>query len=73
MYTYMGVAPPPKGLAVSLQRMEQMDAEGRIYIPKDKTKRIRRTRYLDELQGETVDGLRDDIPPINSQAQERLG
>src|ERR1035437_5208267 len=53
--------------------MEQMEAEGRLYLPKDKTKRIRRKRYLDELEGETADSLWDDIPPINSQAQERLG
>lgn len=34
---------------------------------------MQRKRYLDELEGETVDTLWDDIPPINSQAQERLG
>jgi site-specific DNA-methyltransferase (adenine-specific) len=53
--------------------MEQMEEEGRLYLPADKTKRIQRKRYLDELAGETVDSLWDDIPPINSQAQERLG
>src|SRR5258707_7649009 len=50
-----------------------MEAEGRLYLPGDKTKRIQRKRFLDELEGETVDSLWDDIPPINSQAQERLG
>jgi site-specific DNA-methyltransferase (adenine-specific) len=34
---------------------------------------LQRKRFLDELEGETVDTLWDDIPPINSQAQERLG
>jgi SAM-dependent methyltransferase len=53
--------------------MEQMEAEGRLYFPQDKKKRIQRKRFLDELAGETVDSLWDDIPPINSQAQERLG
>jgi site-specific DNA-methyltransferase (adenine-specific) len=53
--------------------MEEMDREGRLYLPIDKTKRIQRKRFLDELQGETVDNLWDDISPINSQAQERLG
>jgi site-specific DNA-methyltransferase (adenine-specific) len=53
--------------------MEQMDNEGRLYIPEDPKKRIRRKRYLDELIGETVDSLWDDISPINSQAHERLG
>jgi site-specific DNA-methyltransferase (adenine-specific) len=53
--------------------MERMDAEGRIYFPEDKTKRLQRKRFFDELEGETVDSLWDDIPPLNSQAQERLG
>jgi len=73
VYEYKGHQPPPNGWAVSRERMEQMDAEGRLYVPTDVTKRIRRKRYLDELLGETVDSLWDDIPPINSQAQERLG
>jgi adenine specific DNA methylase Mod len=72
-YEYKGYKPPEKGWAVSRERMEQMEAEGRVYFPKDKTHRLQRKRYLDELEGETVDTLWDDIPPINSQAQERLG
>jgi len=72
-YEYKGYKPPEKGWAVSRERMEQMDREGRIYFPADKSLRLRRKRYLDELLGETVDTLWDDIPPINSQAQERLG
>ena len=73
VYEYKGYSAPPKGWAVSLERMKEMDAQGRLYFPADKTKRIRRKRYLDELEGETVDSLWADIPPINSQAQERLG
>jgi site-specific DNA-methyltransferase (adenine-specific) len=73
IYEYKGYPPPEKGWAVSRQRMEEMEAEGRLYLPDDKTKRIQRKRFLDELAGETVDSLWDDIPPINSQAQERLG
>ena len=72
IYEYKGYSPPAKGWAVSRERMEEMDAEGRLYLPEDKSKRIQRKRYLDELQGETVDSLWDDIPPINSQAAERL-
>jgi len=72
-YEYKGYQPPANGWAVSLERMKQMDHEGRIWFPPDKTKRLQRKRYLDELEGETVDTLWDDIPPINSQAAERLG
>jgi len=73
VYEYKGYSPPPKGWAVSRERMEEMEAEGRLYFPPDKSRRIQRKRYLDELKGETVDSLWDDIPPINSQAAERLG
>ena len=73
IYEYRGYAPPVNGWAVSRTRMEEMEREGRLYFPSDKTRRIRRKRYLDELEGETVDTLWDDIPPINSQAKERLG
>jgi site-specific DNA-methyltransferase (adenine-specific) len=73
VYEYKGHMPPPNGWAVSRARMEQMDKEGRLYIPDNPKRRIQRKRYLDELEGETVDSLWDDIPPINSQARERLG
>jgi site-specific DNA-methyltransferase (adenine-specific) len=72
-YKYKGYEPPEKGWAVSLETMKKMDAEGRVYFPDNKSKRLQRRRFLDELEGETVDTLWDDIPPINSQAQERLG
>jgi site-specific DNA-methyltransferase (adenine-specific) len=73
VYEYKGHLPPRNGWAVSRKRMEEMDADGRLYIPDDPTRRIQRKRYLDELEGETVDSLWDDIPPVNSQARERLG
>jgi site-specific DNA-methyltransferase (adenine-specific) len=72
-YAYKGYAPPAKGWAVSLETMQRMDADGRLYFPEDKAQRIQRKRYLDELAGETVDSLWDDISAINSQATERLG
>ena len=72
-YEYKGHWPPQNGWAVSPARMKEMDLEGRLHIPDDPTKRIQRKRFLDELEGETVDSLWDDISPINSQAQERLG
>ena len=72
-YEYKGYTPPANGWAVSRERMKEMDAEGRVHFPKKKIQRLQRKRYLDELEGETVDTLWDDIPPLNSQAQERLG
>src|SRR5256885_3990216 len=73
MYEYKGYKPPANGWAISREKMEQWDKEGRLYFPKDKTKRIRRKRFLDEVKGKPVQTIWDDIAEINSQAQERLG
>jgi len=52
--------------------MEQMDQEGRLHFPEDKSKRLMRKQYLDEWKGKPVQGLWDDIFPVNSQAKEKL-
>nr|WP_157836131.1 DNA methyltransferase [Mycobacteroides abscessus] len=65
IYEYKGYPPPAKGWAVSRDRMQEMEQEGRLYFPAKKSQRIQRKRFLDELEGETVDSLWDDIPPIN--------
>jgi site-specific DNA-methyltransferase (adenine-specific) len=54
-----------------LETMERLDREGRLHF----TKRggIRLKRYLDDTPGVALQSLWDDIPPINSQAHERLG
>ncbi len=71
MYEYNGVKPPKNGWAISREKMEQWDGEGRLYFTK--AGGIRRKSYADELGGKPVQNLWLDIPPINSQAQERLG
>jgi site-specific DNA-methyltransferase (adenine-specific) len=53
--------------------MEQYDREGRLYFPKEPDGRIRLKRYLDDQPGTKLQNLWDDISPLNSQAQERLG
>lgn len=73
MYDWKGFASPPFGWRFSKDTMAKLDAEGKIYYPKDKAKRPRIKRYLDEMGGEIIDNLWTDIPPINSQAKERLG
>lgn len=72
-YDYKGYKPHPNGWSISRQLMEKYDAEGLLYFPKDPDGRIRLKIYLDERQGQPLQNLWDDIPPINSQAQERLG
>jgi site-specific DNA-methyltransferase (adenine-specific) len=72
-YVYKGYNPPDNGWAISIEKMEQWDKEGRLIFPKTKDGRIRRKRYLDEVKGKPVQNLWDDIDPIGAQAAERLG
>jgi site-specific DNA-methyltransferase (adenine-specific) len=73
MYEYKGYKPPKNGWAISREKMEQWDKEGRLYFPKNPNGRIARRRYLDELKGKPVQNLWDDIGPVSSQSHERLG
>jgi adenine specific DNA methylase Mod len=54
-----------------IERMMELDAQGRIHYTG--TGSAEYIRYLDEMPGVPVQDLWDDIPPINSQAAERLG
>ena len=67
-YEYKGV----KSLwRCPIETMQQLDAEGKLHFTK--AGGIRLKRYLDENKGIVLQSLWDDIPPINSQAAERLG
>ena len=73
IYEYKGYPPPKNGWAISKEKMEQWDSEGRLHFPKNSTGRIQRKRFLDELKGKPVQNLWDDIKMISSQAKERTG
>jgi DNA modification methylase len=79
MYNWKGFPFPEKGWRYSKETMAKLDAEGRIWYPTkrdgelDTSKRPRLKRYLDEMSGGVMTTVWTDIPPINSQAQERLG
>jgi hypothetical protein len=68
-YEVMGVT---RYWRYSRQRMQELIDAGRIVqtrpggVPQLK-------RYLDEMEGTPLQDVWDDIPPINSQAKERLG
>ncbi|QLJ52827.1 MAG: Type III restriction-modification system methylation subunit [Candidatus Fermentimicrarchaeum limneticum] len=72
-YEYKGYKPPAYGWAIEKEKMEQWDKEGRLWFPANKKGRIRRKRFLDELKGQPIQNLWDDIQPISSQSNERLG
>ncbi len=73
MYEWKGFPFPPMGWRYSKETMAKLDAEGRIWYPGEKTKRPQLKRYLDEMPGTLLSNVWVNIPPINSQAQERLG
>jgi site-specific DNA-methyltransferase (adenine-specific) len=73
IYEYKGYQPPKNGWAISKEKMEQWDAEGRLHFPENKNGRIRRKRFLDELKGKPIQNLWDDIDTISAQSAERLG
>lgn len=72
-YEYKGYQPHRNGWTISLERMEQLDAEGRLLFPENPDGRIRLKLYLDEMPGVPLENVWTDIPPIGSRARERLG
>lgn len=56
---------------VPLDTMIRLDAEGRLHFTRNGG--IRLKRYFDETSGRPIQDIIDEIPPINSQAKERLG
>jgi site-specific DNA-methyltransferase (adenine-specific) len=72
-YDYKGYKPHANGWTVSREKMEKLDAEGRLHFPDNPDGRIRLKRFLDEMPGAPVGNVWDDIRPVQSQAAERLG
>ena len=72
-YEWRGHPPPVKGWRYSLETMAKLHDEGRIWYPDNPNQRPRLKRYLNEMPGNVVDNVWTDIPPINSQAKERIG
>jgi site-specific DNA-methyltransferase (adenine-specific) len=79
MYEWKGFPSPPMGWRFSKETMAELDSKELISYPRRKDgsldfeKRPRFKRFLDEQKGTVVTTIWTDIPPINSQAQERLG
>jgi adenine specific DNA methylase Mod len=65
--------PHPNGWSCNLARMQLYDREGRLHFPSKAGGALRLKMYADESQGERLQSLWEDIPPIGAQAQERLG
>lgn len=72
VYEYKGYKPPRNGWSLSLSKMEQFEAEGRLYMPENKSQRIQRKQFLDEYRGRPIGNLWTDINVINPMSTERL-
>ncbi len=71
-YEWKGVRPyNGRYWAYSKAKMEEFEAQGRLVYTKTGMPEYK--RYLDEMPGRPSQDVWDDIPPINSQAAERLG
>ncbi|MEM0344076.1 MAG: DNA methyltransferase [Thermoplasmata archaeon] len=72
MYTWKGKKPPASRVwAYSKDRMERLEAEGRIAYSKRGYPRLK--IYADEMPGVPLQDVWTDIPPIQSHSKERLG
>lgn len=73
-YEYDGYT-PEWGWRMVREKLEALDRDGRLlWVKGRKGDRMPYlVRYLDEQEGSSMSSLWDDIPPVNSQAQERLG
>ncbi len=71
MYDWKGYKPHKNGWSVSAEVMQKYDEQGLIYYPPN-GERLAFKKYLDD-EGSPVLSIWSDIPPVNSQAVERLG
>jgi hypothetical protein len=72
-YDYKGYKPHPNGWAVSLEKMQELDAAGRLLFPSSLDGRIMRKRYLDEAPGIVVGDVWTDISQLRGSQAEALG
>ncbi|PZU11439.1 DNA methyltransferase [Sphingomonas sp.] len=79
MYEWIGFPFPQMGWRYKRETMQRLHDEGRIWYPVDRDgkpdtrRRPQLKRYLEEMAGGVIGSVWTDIPPLNSQAQERLG
>lgn len=69
-YEYKGYT-PQWGWRIVREKLEALDSDGRVSWSSTGVPYL--VRFLDEMSGLAMPSVWDDIPPVNSQAQERLG
>jgi DNA modification methylase len=73
IYDYKGYKPPEKGWRVNLIKMKKLDSEGRLYFPKEKTGRITRKLYLNEMKGAPLENIWTDIGMLKAKSSDKTG
>lgn len=72
LYAWKGVRPSPtRCWAYTIDKMEEFEAKGLMVYGSKGIPRLK--LYLDDMPGVPCDTVWTDIPPVNSQAEERLG
>ena len=56
-----------------VSRLDQLEKEGKIYVPRKQGGVPAYKRFLDQSKGTLLQDLWDDIPPIQAQSKERIG
>lgn len=72
---WRGLDPTDKGnhWKFTIENLEKLDKQGRIYWSKKPGAWPRYIRYLDEVKGTPLQDIWTDISPVNAKAKERLG
>ena len=72
-YEYKGYKPPQNGWKVSLEKMIELDKQGRLFFPASKEGRIQTKSYLDEVaDGKAVPDLWTGMMTLQSQSPEKV-
>ncbi len=72
---WRGIDPRTRGnhWKYTIEKLDELDREGRIYWPGKEGGVPRYKRYLDEMQGVAIQSMITDIPPLSAQSAEKLG
>ncbi len=74
LYSWKGITPPPSRCwAMTKDKMDELDAQGRIHWPKKEGGMPRLKLYPEDLPGVPIQDVWTDIRPLHNLAAERLG
>jgi adenine specific DNA methylase Mod len=74
IYTWKGITPPPSRCwAMTKDKMDALEAAGKIHWPQKATGMPRLKLYPEDLPGVPLQDLWSDIPQLHNMAAERLG